>query len=57
MFDLDDIYNSQNECIWAVSRDEADKKGGIKMKQKFPQKVMVWLGVCSEGVIPLVILD
>jgi transposase len=26
MFDLDGIYNSQNECIWAVSLDEADKK-------------------------------
>jgi hypothetical protein len=27
------------------------------MRQKFPQKVMVWLGVCSKGVTPLVILD
>jgi hypothetical protein len=41
MFDLDGIYNSQNQRIWAVSRDEADEKGGIKMRQKFPQKVMV----------------
>jgi hypothetical protein len=41
IFDLDGMYNSENERIWAVSRDEADKIGGIKMKQKFPQKVMV----------------
>ncbi len=27
------------------------------MRQKFPQKVMVWLGVCSKGVTPLVIFD
>jgi hypothetical protein len=27
------------------------------MRQKFPQKVMVWLGVCSKGVAPLVIFD
>jgi hypothetical protein len=27
------------------------------MKQKFPQKVMVWLGASSKGVTPLVILD
>jgi hypothetical protein len=27
------------------------------MKQKFSQKVMVWLGVCSKAVTPLVILD
>ncbi|CAF3279618.1 unnamed protein product [Rotaria sp. Silwood2] len=57
MFDLDGIYNSQNQRIWATSRDEADKKGGIQMKQKFPQKFMIWLGVCSKGVTPLVILD
>ena len=57
MFDLDGIYNSQNQRIRAASRDEADEQGGIKMRQKFPQKVMVWLGVCSKGVTPLVILD
>ena len=57
IFDLDDMYNSQNQRIWASSRDEADEKGGIKEKQKFPQKVMVWLGVCSKGVTPLVIFD
>ncbi|CAF1110758.1 unnamed protein product [Rotaria magnacalcarata] len=51
------MYNSQNQRIWATSRDEADEKGGIKVKQKFPQKVMVWLGVCSKGVTPLVIFD
>jgi hypothetical protein len=38
MFDVDGIYNSRNERIWAVSRVEANEKGGIKMKQKFPQK-------------------
>ena len=25
-------------------------KSGIGRKRKFPQKVMVWLGVCSNGV-------
>ncbi|CAF2764913.1 unnamed protein product [Rotaria sp. Silwood2] len=55
MFDLDGIYNSQNHRIWAASRDEVDEQGGTKMRQKFPQKVMVWLGVCFKGVTPLVI--
>jgi hypothetical protein len=41
IFDLDGMFNSQNQRIWAASRDEADEKGGIKMKQKFPQKAMV----------------
>ena len=55
IFDLDGMYNCQNRRIWASNRDEADEKGGIKEKQKFLQKVMVWLGVCSKGVTPLVI--
>ncbi|CAF2094995.1 unnamed protein product, partial [Rotaria magnacalcarata] len=57
MFDIDGVYNAQNDRVRAVNRGEADKKGGKKQKRKFPQKVMVWLGVCSKGVTPLVILD
>ena len=57
IFDLDGMYNCQNQRIWSSSRDEADEKGGIKEKQKFPQKVMVWLGVCFKGVTSLVIFD
>ncbi|CAF1494370.1 unnamed protein product [Adineta ricciae] len=56
-FDIDGVYNSQNDRVWAVDRADADKKGGVKQKRKFPQKVMVWLGVCSEGITPLVIID
>jgi len=57
MFDIDGIYNSQNDRIWAVDRSEADAKGGTRQRRKFPQKVMVWLGVCSRGVSPLVIFE
>jgi transposase len=57
MFDIDGIYNAQNDRIWAVDREEADAKGGVCQKQKFPQKVMVWLGACSKGLTPLIILD
>ncbi|CAM4980305.1 unnamed protein product [Rotaria socialis] len=57
LFDIDGIYNSQNERVWAVDRADADKRGGIKEKRKFPQKAMVWLGVCSKGITPLVIFD
>ncbi|CAF1037694.1 unnamed protein product [Rotaria magnacalcarata] len=56
MFDIDGVYNSQNDRIWAVNRQEADKAGGRKQKRKFSDKIMVWLGVCSKGVSPLVIL-
>ena len=42
LFDIDGIYNFQNDGIWAVSRVQADKRGGVKQKRKFPDKVMVW---------------
>ena len=41
MFDFDSMYNAQNDRIWAVNREEADKRGGVQQKQKFAQKVMV----------------
>ena len=57
MFGIDEVYNSQNDRILVVNRSEADIKGGTRQKRKFPQKVMVWLGVCSKGVSPLVIFE
>ena len=44
--------------MWAVDRATADANGGkIERGNKFPQKVMVWLGACSKGVTPLVIFE
>ncbi len=40
-----------------MSRAEADKRGGVKKKRKFPAKVMVCIGACSKGLTPLVILN
>ena len=57
MFDIDGVYNSQNERIWAPSRAEADANDDIKQIQKFPKKVMVSLGACSKEVSPLVIFE
>ena len=41
MIDLDDMYNAQNDRIWAVNREETDKRGSVQQKRKFAQKVMV----------------
>ena len=58
LFDIDGIYNCQNDRIWwAVSWVEANEGGGIKQKRKFLEKVMVWLAVCSKGVSLIVIFD
>ena len=51
------LYNFQNDRVWAVDRADADKKGGIKQRRKFPQKVMDWLGACSKSIMSLGILD
>lgn len=56
-FNIDGVYNSQNDRIWAVNRAEADEKGGVHQKRKFPQGVMVWLGASSKGLSPLVIIE
>ena len=53
MFDIDGIYNSQNDRICA----EADIKGGTRQIRKFPQKVMVWFGACSKELSLLVIFE
>ena len=56
IFYVDGMANAQHDRIWAVNREEADKRGGVRQKRKFPQKVMVWLGACSKGLTPLIIL-
>ncbi|CAF4679155.1 unnamed protein product [Rotaria socialis] len=43
MFDIDGVYNSQNDRIWAPNRSEADINGGIRQKRKFPHKL--WFGL------------
>ena len=57
MFDFDSTYNSENDRIWAFTREEANRRGGKKQQRKFPQKVMVWLAVYSEDVAPLVLSE
>ncbi|CAF4156370.1 unnamed protein product, partial [Rotaria magnacalcarata] len=56
-FDLDGMHNRQNERIYAATRDEADEKGAVHRKTKFPTGVMVWLGVCYEGITRPVIIE
>ena len=38
MFDLDGIYNSQNDRIWAVNREEANRRGGKISKERLQKK-------------------
>ena len=56
-FDIDGVYSSQNDRVWAVDRADVDKKGDIKQRRNFPWKVLVWLRAYSKGITALVILD
>ena len=38
MFDLDGIYNSENDRIWTVNREEANQRGGINSNESFHKK-------------------
>ena len=39
IFDMDGVYNTQNDRVWAVDRADANKNGGIQRRRKFPEKV------------------
>ncbi|CAF4693314.1 unnamed protein product, partial [Rotaria socialis] len=54
---LHGVYNVQNDRVWAISRAEAERQGAIYQKTKFPTKVMVWLGVCAQGLTEPVIIE
>ena len=56
-FDIDGVYNSQNDRVWTVNHADTDEKGGVKQRRKHSQKVMVWLVACSKGITLLVIFN
>ena len=54
IFDLDHIYNNQSDRIWAVNREETNRRGGKKLSQK----VMIWLeDIASLRLFEKVTLD
>ena len=57
MFDLDGIYKSENHRIWTVNREEANRRSGKEQRGKFAERVIIWLSVCSEDVVPLILFD
>ena len=35
IFDINGVYNVQNDQIWAINRTEAEKNGGIQQKKNY----------------------
>ncbi|CAF1188110.1 unnamed protein product, partial [Didymodactylos carnosus] len=56
-FYIDEIYNKQNDRIYAPTREEADRKGGMHFKTQHPVHVMVWLRSCYQEVTRPVIIE
>ena len=48
-FDIDGVYNSQNDRVWPVDRADANEKGGIQQRRKFPQKSNGMTGHLLQG--------
>jgi hypothetical protein len=57
MFNIDGIYNSQNHQEWVADSQHVNREDGIRQWWKLPKKWMVWLGVCSKGITPLLLLE
>ena len=37
-FDIDDVYNVDNEHMWAINRADTNEKGGVMEKQEFSER-------------------
>ena len=48
LFDMDGVYNVENDRVWALSRAEANKNGGVMSRRKLPEKVMVHVRKASH---------
>ena len=49
LYDIDNVYNSQSDRMWAPSRTDANACGDIKRRRKLPTKTMAWLGHIQQG--------
>ena len=53
MFDLDGIYNSENDRIWAINREEANRRGEKKTATKVSTKSYGMVGrMLRERCVP-----
>lgn len=56
MFDGDGQLNSQNDVIYAESREQANKNGGLVGRHQYPLKVMVFCMITYNGPGEVVVL-
>lgn len=56
MFDSDGKFNRHNDVVYAESREEATEIAGYHTTEKWPLKVMVWVGITWNGPTEVVVL-
>lgn len=49
IFSVSQNFNKQNDRIYAISIEDACKKGRFVGKRQSDESVMVWLGICKDG--------
>ncbi|CAF4902674.1 unnamed protein product, partial [Rotaria sp. Silwood1] len=49
IFTKNGYLNPKNDVVWADSRCDANERGGVHEKEKFPVSVMIALGATWNG--------
>jgi hypothetical protein len=49
IYTLNGYYNPQNDVIWADDRESANDEGGFHEEKKYPEAVMVAMGITWNG--------
>ena len=51
-------YTILKTIVRTLNKEEADKRGAIHKETSFPVKIMMWLGVCGQGLlVPMIFED
>ncbi|CAF1126906.1 unnamed protein product [Didymodactylos carnosus] len=56
-FTVDGIFNRHNDRVYAATRAEADERGGVHQKSKYPAQIMGWLEACYAGVTKPIVFE
>ena len=49
IFTRNGYFNPQNDIIWAKDRESANQHGGLLEKEKYPESVMIAMGITWNG--------
>ncbi|CAF4444585.1 unnamed protein product [Rotaria sp. Silwood2] len=56
-FELDGIFNRQNDHVYAPCKQDADEHKGTRPTAKFPKRIMVWLAASKNALSLQIIFE